>query len=193
LYSIAKSVRAGLLDGLGTIVLDTTRPNGQPRRKVDIARAETSFGFGALTLEPASGRRIDGNPVIGASLVAVDAPCDPGSGPLKGMLWDWRLTLVTAHRRETPDGSLDQVCHAFRDVVLHYAGDAEIIYTVHLNPNVQEQVWRILGKVPGVTVAIPLGCLPLVYLMTRVTPVLTDSSGVQEEAPGLGKLLLVLR
>ncbi|MDO9541640.1 MAG: UDP-N-acetylglucosamine 2-epimerase, partial [Kiritimatiellia bacterium] len=74
-----------------------------------------------------------------------------------------------------------------------YPNDIHIVYPVHPNPNIQDPVRRILGNVPGITLTDPLDYLPLVYLMKRSTLVLTDSGGLQEEAPGLGKPVLVLR
>ncbi len=136
---------------------------------------------------------VTGNPVIDALHWVADLPYDPACGPLKNIPWDRRLILVTAHRRENFGQPLEQVCLALRDIAEAYAGDVHIVYPVHLNPNVQEPVRRILGYAPGITLMDPLDYLPLVYLMKRATLVLTDSGGIQEEAPGLGKPVLVLR
>jgi UDP-N-acetylglucosamine 2-epimerase (non-hydrolysing) len=103
------------------------------------------------------------------------------------------LILVTAHRRENFGEPLEQICLALQDIALHYGDSVHIVYPVHLNPNVREPVERILGCVRGVTLTRPLDYLPLVYLMKHSTLVLTDSGGIQEEAPGLGKPVLVLR
>jgi UDP-N-acetylglucosamine 2-epimerase (non-hydrolysing) len=137
--------------------------------------------------------RVTGNPVIDALHMVADLPYDPASGPLAPVPWNQRLILVTAHRRENFGQPLEQVCLALQDIAQIYAGDAHIVYPVHLNPNVQEPARRILSRVPGVTLTDPLDYLPLVYLMKRATLVLTDSGGIQEEAPGLGKPVLVLR
>lgn len=137
--------------------------------------------------------RVTGNPVIDALHMVADLPYDPTSGPLKDIPWERRLILVTAHRRENFGEPLEQICLALRDIALAYTGDVHIIYPVHLNPNVQQPVRRILSDIPGVTLAEPLEYLSLVYLMNRSTLVLTDSGGIQEEAPGLGKPVLVLR
>jgi len=137
--------------------------------------------------------RVTGNPVIDALQAVAGLPYDPASGLLKGLPWDRRLILVTAHRRENFGAPLEQICLALRDIALAYPGDVHIVYPVHLNPNVQEPVHRILDRVPGVTLTDPLEYLPLVYLMKHATLVLTDSGGIQEEAPGLGKPVLVLR
>ncbi len=102
-----------------------------------------------------------------------------------------RLVLVTAHRRESFGKPLESICEALRQ--LAGRGDVEIVYPVHLNPNVQEPVKRILASVPHVTLLPPLDYLPLVHLMKRSTLILTDSGGIQEEAPAFGKPVLVLR
>jgi UDP-N-acetylglucosamine 2-epimerase (non-hydrolysing) len=137
--------------------------------------------------------RVTGNPVIDALQAVVNLPYDPDSGPLKGLPWDRRLILVTAHRRENFGTPLEEICFALRAMAFAHPNDVHIVYPVHLNPNVQEPVHRILDRVPGVTLMDPLEYLPLVYLMKHATLVLTDSGGIQEEAPGLGKPVLVLR
>ncbi len=137
--------------------------------------------------------RLTGNPVIDALHMAASLPYDPSSGPLRNIPWNRRLILLTAHRRESFGQPIEQICLALREIAESYAGDVHIVYPVHLNPNVQEPVYRILGSVPGVTLTDPLDYLPLVYLMKHSTLVLTDSGGIQEEAPGLGKPVLVLR
>jgi UDP-N-acetylglucosamine 2-epimerase (non-hydrolysing) len=80
-----------------------------------------------------------------------------------------------------------------RDIAERYGQQVQLVYPVHLNPNVQEPVYRLLGSVKNITLIPPLDYLPLVKLMERATLVLTDSGGIQEEAPGLGKPVLVLR
>jgi UDP-N-acetylglucosamine 2-epimerase (non-hydrolysing) len=102
-----------------------------------------------------------------------------------------RLILVTCHRRESFGEGLENICRAL--TVLGQRGDVEIVYPVHLNPNVREPVGRILAGVPSIHVLEPLDYLPFVYLMNRAFLVLTDSGGIQEEAPGLGKPVLVMR
>lgn len=136
---------------------------------------------------------VTGNTVIDALQTVVGLPYYVDSGPLKDLPQDRSLILVTAHRRENFGIPLEQICLALRDIALAHLGDVHIIYPVHLNPNVQEPVHRILDHVPGVTLIDPLEYLPLVYLMKHATLVLTDSGGIQEEAPGLGKPVLVLR
>jgi len=106
-----------------------------------------------------------------------------------------RLILVTGHRRENFGEGFEAICRALAR--LGQRKDVEILYPVHLNPNVQEPVNRILGKNGGgrgnVHLIEPLEYLPFVYLMERASLILTDSGGVQEEAPSLGKPVLVMR
>ena len=102
-----------------------------------------------------------------------------------------RLILVTGHRRESFGGGMENICSALSD--LAQRGDVEIVYPVHLNPNVQEPVKRLLSKASNVHLIDPQDYLPFVYLMDRSHLILTDSGGVQEEAPALGKPVLVMR
>ena len=104
-----------------------------------------------------------------------------------------RLLLVTAHRRENFGRPLEAICLALREIALRYDGEVQVLYPVHLNPNVWEPVHRLLGEVPNVTLTPPLEYLPLVHLLKHSYLVLTDSGGIQEEAPGLGVPVLVLR
>jgi UDP-N-acetylglucosamine 2-epimerase (non-hydrolysing) len=101
------------------------------------------------------------------------------------------LILVTAHRRENFGQPLEDVCEALKQLASR--GDVEIVYPVHLNPNVQEPVYRLLGSVPHITLLPPLDYLPLVHLMKHARLILTDSGGIQEEAPAFGIPALVLR
>jgi len=101
------------------------------------------------------------------------------------------LLLVTAHRRENFGAPLESICAALKDLAAR--GDVEIVYPVHLNPNVQEPVQRLLGNVAHITLLPPLDYLPLVHLMKHAAVILTDSGGIQEEAPAFGTPVLVLR
>ncbi len=102
-----------------------------------------------------------------------------------------RLVLVTAHRRENFGAPMENICLALRELAARE--DVEIVYPVHLNPNVQEPVNRILKDVKRVTLLPPLDYLPLVHLMKHATLILTDSGGIQEEAPTFGIPVLVMR
>jgi len=114
-----------------------------------------------------------------------------GIGNRESGVGNRKLALVTAHRRENFGKPLEDVCEALRQIASR--GDVEIVYPVHLNPNVQEPVQRLLGGVPHVTLLPPLDYLPLVHLMKRARIILTDSGGIQEEAPAFGVPVLVLR
>lgn len=103
-----------------------------------------------------------------------------------------RLILVTGHRRESFGEGFESICNALK-VIAETHHDAEIIYPVHLNPNVREPVHRILKDIPRVHLIEPQEYLPFVYLMHRAYMIITDSGGVQEEAPSLGKPVLVTR
>lgn len=102
-----------------------------------------------------------------------------------------KMVLVTGHRRENFGDGFEAICEAIR--VLACQNDIQIVYPVHLNPNVQEPVKRILAGLKNVYLIEPLDYLPFVYLMQKCTLILTDSGGIQEEAPSLGKPVLVMR
>lgn len=105
---------------------------------------------------------------------------------------DKRLILVTGHRRENFGEGFEQICKALKAIADSHE-DVEILYPVHLNPNVQEPVRRILGGIERMYLIEPEDYLPFVYLMDRSYLIITDSGGVQEEAPSLGKPVLVMR
>jgi len=102
-----------------------------------------------------------------------------------------RLILVTGHRRENFGSGFESICNALAEIAERE--DVQVVYPVHLNPNVQEPVQRILANAPNVNLIPPLDYLPFVYLMDRCDLLITDSGGVQEEAPSLGKPVLVMR
>lgn len=137
---------------------------------------------------------VTGNPVIDALHWVAAQPFDLDTLNVPMLARpNLQLILVTAHRRENFGPPLESVCLALRDLAARGEGRVQIVYPVHLNPNVQEPVHRLLGGVPNVTLLPPLDYLPLVHLMKRAYLVLTDSGGIQEEAPGLGQPVLVLR
>lgn len=103
-----------------------------------------------------------------------------------------KLILVTGHRRESFGGGFERICEALAKTAEQHA-DVQIIYPMHLNPNVREPVNRILGSVENVLLIEPQQYLPFIYLMDRAHIILTDSGGIQEEAPSLGKPVLVMR
>lgn len=147
--------------------------------------------------------KVTGNPVIDALQFVAKQPQDKSTTQLLGKLGiadrgsggsvqsGRRLILVTAHRRENFGPPLEAICHALKELAAR--GDIEIIYPVHLNPNVQEPVNRILKNVPHITLLPPFDYLPLVQVMKHATLILTDSGGIQEEAPVFGIPVLVMR
>lgn len=105
---------------------------------------------------------------------------------------DSRMILVTGHRRESFGGGFERICQALVTIATQFP-DVEIVYPVHLNPSVQEPVNRLLAHVSNIHLIAPQDYLPFVYLMSKAYLVVTDSGGVQEEAPSLGKPVLVMR
>jgi UDP-N-acetylglucosamine 2-epimerase (non-hydrolysing) len=103
-----------------------------------------------------------------------------------------RLILVTGHRRESFGGGFERICQALAETAKAHP-EAQILYPVHLNPNVREPVNRLLAEIDNVHLIEPQDYLPFVYLMNRADIILTDSGGIQEEAPSLGKPVLVMR
>jgi len=144
---------------------------------------------------------VTGNPVIDALQAVARHPTTPQVAGLFQRLGldeaggpsPRRLVLVTAHRRENFGRPLEDICLALRQIAEDYGDSLRIVYPVHLNPNVQEPVYRLLGDMPNICLLPPLDYLPLVQFIKRSTLVLTDSGGLQEEAPGLGVPVLVMR
>ena len=103
-----------------------------------------------------------------------------------------RLVLITGHRRESFGGGFERICEAIAQMSQKFP-DVEFVYPMHLNPNVREPVNRLLKGLTNVFLIEPLDYLPFVYLMNKAYVLLTDSGGIQEEAPSLGKPVLVMR
>lgn len=103
-----------------------------------------------------------------------------------------KLILVTGHRRESFGSGFERICEALAQTAKQHP-EVQILYPMHLNPNVREPVKRILGNVENVLLIEPQQYLPFIYLMDRAHIILTDSGGIQEEAPSLGKPVLVMR
>jgi UDP-N-acetylglucosamine 2-epimerase (non-hydrolysing) len=143
---------------------------------------------------------VTGNTVIDALHWVAAQPWDPGRADeaarerlTAALAGTARVVLVTAHRRENFGAPLVSICHALRELASRYAHGLRFVYPVHRNPNVWEPVHRLLGDVPNIVLVPPLDYLSLVHVMKRAHLVVTDSGGLQEEAPGLGKPVLVLR
>lgn len=192
-------VEAGLRTG------DLRRPwPEEMNRKVvdavgDLLFAPTAQSEQNLRNEALDSRRIvvTGNTVVDALLHAVNRiESDPALNASLQRRFDFlsgdkRLILVTGHRRESFGDGFQRICMALAEI----AGrpDVEIVYPVHLNPNVREPVTSILGGQPRIHLIEPQEYLDFVYLMKRSHFILTDSGGIQEEAPSLGKPVLVMR
>ncbi len=126
--------------------------------------------------------RLKGDPVLRRTIEA-DLPQLPAGR---------RMILVTGHRRESFGSGFERICEALARIAARFP-EVEIVYPVHLNPSVQEPVNRLLAGIPNIHLIKPQDYLPFVHLMDRAHIVLTDSGGVQEEAPSLGKPVLVMR
>ncbi len=162
----------------------------------DLHIAPTPANRDALLREgvPADRIHVTGNTVIDALLLARDRvrhTLPPALAPLSAHL-NRPIVLVTGHRRESFGEGFENICAALRDLALHFPHTA-FIYPVHLNPNVREPVHRHLGTIPNIHLIEPLSYPDFVWLMDRSRIILTDSGGVQEEAPSLGKPVLVMR
>ena len=189
-------VEAGLRTG------DKLRPFPEEinRRLADLVAtayfAPTENARQALLREGCSERDIyvTGNTVVDALNDAASREYDWKSGPLARLPLDKRLVLITAHRRESFGDPFRELCLAIRDLSRIFANDgAHFIYPVQLNPNVRQPVRDILSGLSNVSLIEPLDYLSLVHLMKRSTLILTDSGGIQEEAPGLRIPALVMR
>jgi len=147
---------------------------------------------------PADRIFVTGNTVIDALLMMrARLEADPAIRSALDSRYSWlrpdsRLILVTGHRRENFGTGFESICDALAQLAARFP-DCQILYPVHLNPNVREPVFRILGHVANVRLDEPADYQPFVYLMNRSTLIITDSGGVQEEAPSLGKPVLVMR
>ncbi len=136
---------------------------------------------------------VTGNPVIDALQDIIARPYEIESGPLAGIPWDRRVILVTAHRRENFGQPLENIFSALLRIAKSYSERVHLVYPVHLNPNVYDPAHSMLGGVSNITLLEPLDYLHMVHLMNRAYLVLTDSGGIQEEAPAVGTPVLVLR
>lgn len=160
----------------------------------DLHFAPTTTAQANLLREGVSVDRIavTGNSAIDAIRLIADVPYDWSSSPLVEISRDQRIALVTAHRRESFGAPLRNICRALRDVAERFE-DVHVVYPVHPNPHVERPVRSILAGHPRITLVPPLDYLSLVQVMKSSYVVLTDSGGIQEEAPALGKPVLVLR
>ncbi|MFM7100680.1 MAG: non-hydrolyzing UDP-N-acetylglucosamine 2-epimerase [Verrucomicrobiota bacterium] len=175
-------------------------PEEMNRRIADLdARAyfaPTARSRDALLAEgvPAGRIHVTGNTVVDALLQAAALPYEPARGPLADLPPGDRLVLITAHRRESFGEPFRELCRALRDLATSPAGrSAQFVYPVHLNPNVRGPVGEILAGLPNVHLREPFAYPDLVQAMKRSALILTDSGGIQEEAPSFGVPVLVMR
>jgi UDP-N-acetylglucosamine 2-epimerase (non-hydrolysing) len=138
---------------------------------------------------------VTGNTVIDALLESVNKVKAKGSefvDKIQTSLKDKDLVLITGHRRENHGEGFERICRAIRKVALQKP-DIMFVYPVHLNPKVQEPVNRLLSDIENILLIDPLSYPDFIWMMDRARLIITDSGGVQEEAPSLGKPVLVLR
>lgn len=175
-------------------------PEEMNRRLADVLAerlfAPTERARQALRREGVPDDRIElvGNTVVDALLATLALPYDWQAGPLAHLDPHRRRILVTAHRRESFGEPFRQLCFAIRELVAATEPlGVEVVYPVHLNPNVRQPVTEILSGLANVRLIEPLDYQSLVQLMKQSELILTDSGGIQEEAPSLGVPLLVMR
>ncbi len=186
--------------GLRTGRLDAPWPEEFNRRTAGMAAAlhcaPTRRAADALLAEGVSrdSVHVTGNTVIDSLLATVERERANGDHwrSKYAMLGDAPMVLVTGHRRENIGSGFEAICRAIGLLAEGFA-DCRFVYPVHLNPNVQEPVHRLLGGRPNVHLVDPAAYSEFVWLMDRSRLILTDSGGVQEEAPSLGKPVLVMR
>ncbi|WP_305879838.1 non-hydrolyzing UDP-N-acetylglucosamine 2-epimerase [Pseudomonas sp. CC6-YY-74] len=145
---------------------------------------------------PAAQVSVTGNTVIDALMwmraKLREMDWRPADSTLAGLGGEARMVLITGHRRENFGDGFLRICQALRSLAQRYP-EVRFIYPVHLNPRVQEPVYRLLDGLPNLLLIAPQSYQSFVYLMDRASIILTDSGGVQEEAPSLGKPVLVMR
>lgn len=175
-------------------------PEESNRKMID-AMADIFFAHSELAREhllkegiPDSQVSVTGNTVLDALFDVSSRPFDFSNSQLASLPFGKkRIVLVTAHRRENFGGPFESLCKGLKDLALKYKDEVVLVYPVHRNPNVRAVVNKMLSELDNVLLIDPLEYMPLVHLMKRSHLVLTDSGGLQEEAPSLGKPVLVLR
>jgi UDP-N-acetylglucosamine 2-epimerase (non-hydrolysing) len=185
----------------GLRTFDLSQPFPEEMNRVVTTRlttlhfAPTALAASRLAAEGVASERIciTGNSGIDAVLYVRDALA---AGTVSAPPWPQldparKLIVVTAHRRESFGDAFEQICRALARLARR--GDVQIAYPVHRNPHVMEPVFRMLASEPNILLLEPLDYVPFVDLMRRASLILTDSGGIQEEGPSLGKPILVLR
>jgi UDP-N-acetylglucosamine 2-epimerase (non-hydrolysing) len=192
--------------GLRTFNLKSPWPEEGNRQLVsritDFHFAPTQMAKDNLLQEPANQSKVfvTGNTVIDALYWVIEKNSTPeAQESLKAAisqkgydLGDREIVLVTGHRRENFGQGFINICEALKDIAEKYT-EIDIVYPVHLNPNVRKVVFEILGGIPNIRLIEPLDYNPFTFLMKKAKLILTDSGGIQEEAPSFGKPVLVMR
>ena len=196
-----QGVKIGHIEaGLRTFNKFHPYPEESNRKMID-AMADLFFAHSDLAKEhllnegiPAKHIAMTGNTVLDALFDVSSRAYDFADSPLASLPFaDKRIILVTAHRRENFGEPFTSLCQGLKDLALKYKDEIVLVYPVHRNPNVRAVVNDMLAELDNVLLIDPLEYMPLVHLMKRAYLVLTDSGGLQEEAPSLGKPVLVLR
>jgi UDP-N-acetylglucosamine 2-epimerase (non-hydrolysing) len=194
-------VRVGHVEaGLRTFDKANPYPEESNRKMIDAVAdvffPHTEMAKGHLLNEgiPEAQIEVTGNTVIDALLDVSNRPYSFAGSVLDTLPFDSkRIVLVTAHRRESFGEPFESLCRGLRELALKYRDEIVLVYPVHRNPNVRAVVNDALAGLDNVLLIDPLDYMPLVHLMKRAYMVLTDSGGLQEEAPSLGKPVLVMR
>jgi UDP-N-acetylglucosamine 2-epimerase (non-hydrolysing) len=143
---------------------------------------------------PGGAIAVTGNTVIDALLDVANRPYSFTDTPLETLPFESKkIILVTAHRRESFGDPFESLCQGLKELAVKYRDQIVLVYPVHRNPNVRQVVNSVLAGLDNVLLIDPLDYMPMVHLMKRSYMVLTDSGGLQEEAPSLGKPVLVMR
>jgi UDP-N-acetylglucosamine 2-epimerase (non-hydrolysing) len=185
--------------GLRTYDIRSPFPEEANRRiadaLADLYFAPTDVARDNLLREGVAAERVvvTGNSVIDALLLIRERVRGRSLEALTGPLNGRRLILVTSHRRESFGEPFANTCRALRTLAERYRDSAHIVYPVHLNPNIQQPAHELLGGLANLTLTDPVDYETIVALMDQSYMILTDSGGIQEEAPSLGKPVLVLR
>jgi UDP-N-acetylglucosamine 2-epimerase (non-hydrolysing) len=196
-----RQVRVGHVEA-GLRTYDRRNPFPEEMNRVvadhvsDLCFAPTETARDQLLREGIDASRIvvTGNTVVDALLAVVAQQWSPPAGHVLASLpADRDLILVTAHRRENFGQPLADICQALAQIARERGDQVHVVYPVHRNPNVWGPVHEALGKHSGITLLPPVDYRSLIYLMQRCKLILTDSGGLQEEAPSLDKPVLVLR
>ena len=184
--------------GLRTHNLYSPFPEEMNRRAIslvaDLHLAPTEGAKANLLAEGIAEEKtaVTGNTVIDALNFTLQKVADRGQYAIGNQFDIKPVVLITGHRRENFGDGFENICKAIKELAHRYP-DFNFIYPVHLNPNVQEPVKRLLDGTPNIQLLPPMGYIEFAQLMQKSYLILTDSGGIQEEAPALGKPVLVMR